>query len=142
MNFESIRRTFGNLSWPVRRRDLRHRLGRRGERAAARFLKRKHYRILFRNYRCVAGEIDLICAARDMLVFVEVKTRSSDQAADLYEALREGQWRRIEHAARFFIQEHSAHDRPCRLDMVTVLWPPRGAPTIEHFEDAHQPRRQ
>jgi putative endonuclease len=114
-------------------------LGRRGERAAARYLSRQHYHILIRNYRCVAGEIDLICSEGDTIVFVEVKARTSDEAQDPQEAPRKSQWRRIESAARYFLMQRGAEDRPCRFDLVTVVWPPRGSPQIEHFEDAYQP---
>lgn len=116
-------------------------MGRRGERAAARFLKRRHHHILVRNYRCVAGEIDLICSHGDTIVFVEVKTRTSDTAEDPQEALRKRQWTRIENAARYFLMHRRAQDRPCRFDVITVVWPIRGSPRIEHFPDAFQPRR-
>jgi len=141
VNFESIRKRLRNLSWPVHRCDPRLAFGSRGERAAARYLKRQHHRILTRNYRCAAGEIDLICADCDTIVFVEVKTRSSDTAEEPQQTLRKTQWRRIENAARYFLMQRSAQDRPCRFDVVTVLWAPRGSPRIEHFEDAYQPRR-
>ena len=116
-------------------------MGLRGERVAARFLRRHRYRVLVRNYRCAAGEIDLICTQGDTLVFVEVKTRTSDVAADPQEAFRPPQWRRIERAARHFLMQGSAQHRPCRFDLVTVFWPPDGSPHIEHFQDAFQPRR-
>ena len=141
MNFAFIRRRLRSPSWPAPRRDRRHGLGRRGERTAARYLRRKHHHILVRNYRCAAGEIDLISADGDTLVFVEVKTRSSDTAEDPQETFRRAQWKRVERAARFFLMERSAQDNPCRFDLVTVVWPPRGSPQIEHFEDVFQPRR-
>ena len=112
----------------------------RGERAAARHLKRNNYRILIRNYRCPAGEIDLICSEGDTIVFVEVKTRTSERAEDLQQALRATQWRRIVNAARYFLMQKSAQHRPCRFDLVTVLWPACGSPRIEHFADAYHPR--
>ncbi len=140
MNFASIRKKLRSLSWPARRRDPRLLLGMRGERAAARHLKRNNYRILIRNYRCPAGEIDLICSEGDTIVFVEVKTRTSDRAEDPQQALRATQWRRIVNAARYFLMQKSAQDRPCRFDLVTVLWPACGSPRIEHFADAYHPR--
>ena len=141
MNFAFIRKRLGSLNWPARRRDHRLLLGRRGERAAARHLKSKHHRVLARNYRCIAGEIDLICSHGDTIVFVEVKTRSDDVAEDPQGVPRKLQWRRIENAARYFLMQRSAQDRPCRFDLVTVVWPARGSPLIKHFEDAYQPRR-
>ena len=58
-------------------------LGKRGEKVAARFLKRKGCKIVQRNYRCNFGEIDLIAANGEYLVFVEVKTRSDNSLMPL-----------------------------------------------------------
>jgi putative endonuclease len=141
VSFAFLRKRLRNLSWLRRRRDRRHALGSRGERLAARSLKRRGHRIIARNYRSPAGEIDLITQDDETLVFVEVKTRTSDDAADLQEAIGPTQRRRIEHAARYFLMRQSAHDHPCRFDVITVLWPAHGSPKIEHFEDAFAPRR-
>ena len=53
-------------------------LGRRGERAAAKFLKRHGFNVLVRGFRSRNGEIDIVCRHKDTLVFVEVKTRRSE----------------------------------------------------------------
>jgi len=76
------------------------------------------------------------------VVFVEVKTRSSDEAQDVQESLTAVKWARIERAARHFLARHANADFPCRFDVVTVLWPRHGRAEIEHFVDAHQPVRQ
>lgn len=141
MNFASIiRRCLPSLSW-LRRLDRRQALGRRGERAAARHLKRRRLRIIARNYRCPAGEVDLICTDQETVVFVEVKTRTSDDAQDPQDAVSNTQRRRQFQAARFFLNEATASHRPARFDMVTVLWPKHGRADIEHFEDAYRPDR-
>ena len=140
MNFAFIARRLRRLNWSARRRDSRHALGRRGERAAAKHLRRGGLRILIQNYRCDAGEIDLIASDRGAVVFIEVKSRSSDDVQDPHEALRNSQMRRIQNAAQFFLMERSLQDSPCRFDVVTVLWPPRGTPRIEHFENAFEPQ--
>jgi len=142
VSFASLREKLRSLSWLRPRRDRRHALGIRGERTAARYLRRHDHRILVRNYRCPAGEIDLVCSQDDMVVFVEVKTRTDDNAEDLQEALRPAQWRRIEQAGRYFLTRHSLQDQPSRFDLITVLWPPGESPQIEHFQNAHVPRRQ
>ena len=141
MNFGLIRRRLHSLSWPLRRPDEPRALGSQGERAAVRYLKRRKHKIIARNYRCIAGEIDLIAADRDTIVFVEVKTRASSEAQDLQEAIRPGKWKKVERAARYFLMQQANADCPCRFDLVTVLWPPRGCAIIEHFEDAYQPCR-
>src|SRR5947208_13267894 len=55
------------------------RLGARGEKLACTFLRRGGYKILYRNFRARhGGEVDIVCRDRDKLVFVEVKTRTSE----------------------------------------------------------------
>lgn len=139
MSFALIKRGLRSLSWRPRRSSPHLLLGSRGERAAARYLKRHGYRILARNFRCAVGEIDLICAPRGFIVFVEVKTRTSATDGDLLEACRTMQWRRIERAAEVFLSRLPERNQPCRFDLVTVVWPARGAPVLEHFEDVHHP---
>ncbi len=135
MNFASIRRYLHGLSWLRRADNPSQSLGRRGERAAARYVRRRRHRVLARNYASPAGEIDLIFAEGETIVFVEVKTRTSENAEDPACAVRPRQWARIEQAARYFLMEHAAQHRPCRFDLITIVWPHRGAQRIEHFED-------
>jgi len=145
VNFALIRKQLSRLShlnWPFRRLEGHLHLGRRGERVAVRHLKRRHYRIIGRNYRCSLGEIDLIAGDGDTLVFVEVKTRASHQLQDPSETAGPVKWRRVERAARHFLARKAKADGPCRFDLVTVLWPSGGSPVVEHFEDAYQPRGQ
>lgn len=138
MNFAFIARRLGRLNWSRSPRNSRHALGHRGERVAARHLRSLGLRILIQNYRCAAGEIDLIASDSGTIVFVEVKSRSSDDVQDPHEALRWPQIRRIKSAARYFLLERTLQGHPSRFDVVTVLWPPRGTPRIEHFENAFE----
>jgi putative endonuclease len=140
VSFALIKSKLRKLSWLPRRSSRNLLLGRRGERAAAKYLRRHGHRIIARNFRCVAGEIDLICSHRDFIVFVEVKTRTGTGAED-EQGVRPVQWERIERAARWFLSRQTTADRPCRFDLVTVVWPSRGSPVIEHLEDAFQPQR-
>jgi putative endonuclease len=67
------RRIFGSAEAA----DPRHALGRRGEAAAAKQLRQRGWKVLYRNFRAPeGGEVDLICRDGDTLVFAEVKTRS------------------------------------------------------------------
>ena len=115
-------------------------MGRKGERAAARYLRRRRYRILARNYRCVAGEIDLIASQDATIIFIEVKTRQPDEGRDDRLPVRNEQRRRITRAARYFLTHPAAADRPYRFDVISVAFSSRGKPQIEHFEDAFQPK--
>lgn len=116
-------------------------LGRRGERLAARTLKRAGYRILTRNYECKAGEIDVIALDGDTLVFVEVKTRASAKLADPRDAVNFRKQQQLGRVARYYVQAKSAHDRPCRFDVVTVVWGEKDKPKVEHFVNAFELRR-
>lgn len=140
MNFASIIKRLRSLSWPQRPRNANLRLGIRGERAAASYLKRHRHRIVARNYRCPAGEIDLICRDGETIVFVEVKTRSGDAPIDPREVVRPDKWRRVERTARYYLTRRSGPNPPIRFDLVSVHWPEGGTPRIEHFEDAYCPR--
>lgn len=111
-------------------------LGRRGERTAARYLK-KHagHRIIAINHRGPAGEIDLITQDGDTVVFVEVKTKQSDEAGDPLEAVTPAKMRQIERCARHFLMVRG-WSAPCRFDVVGVVCPAKGRPQIEHFANA------
>ena len=112
--------------------------GDRGERAAARLLRRTGLRILLRGYRTTRGEIDLIAREGKTLVFVEVKTRTRGMPA---EAVTPEKQRRLTLAALHFLKRHGLLDRPrevpCRFDVVAIVWPEgRGRPEITHHRDA------
>ena len=67
--------------------DPRHELGARGETAAVKALRRAGYKIRDRNYHTRWGEVDIIADQRDVLAFVEVKTRSDDRRGAPAEAV-------------------------------------------------------
>ncbi|RUL86294.1 YraN family protein [Tautonia sociabilis] len=114
--------------------------GDRGEREAARSLRRQGMTILSRNYRTAQGEIDLIARDRETLVFVEVKTRRQGEPA---EAVTLAKQRRVTLAALHFLKRHGLLDAPrpvcCRFDIVAIVWPEGwGRPQIEHLPDAFE----
>jgi len=118
--------------------DLRHHLGRAGERLAAEHLERRGFVILARNHRTRWGEIDLIAADTRRTVFCEVKTRRLG-AAGPFEGLREPQRRRLRRMAAAWLHEHP--DRPrtpeLRFDAVGVTIDAHGRlVALEHLEDA------
>ena len=109
-------------------------LGDRGERAAARFLRRQGLRVLARGFRARSGEIDLIARDGDILVFVEVKARRQGVPA---EAVTEEKQRRITLAALQFLRKHGLLEQRCRFDVVAIVWPDdRREPQIEHIRNA------
>ena len=114
-------------------------LGRDGEDLAARHLAGRGFRILQRGYRTRGGEIDLVVEEEGVLVFVEVKSRSNLACGRPAEAVGALKQRRLLRAASAYLQQYGALDRPCRFDVVEVLWDPGGGARIHHIRDAFQP---
>ena len=119
--------------WPFRRRDP---LGRRGERLAEKTLKAAGCRILARNYRCPAGEADLIGLLGDTLVFAEVKTRSDDTYTTPQAAVDSAKRDRYRKVARYYLQQIGRDDLTVRFDVVAIVLRPGEKPQIRHIPDA------
>lgn len=99
---------------------LRKILGRSGEDRAAKYLAEQGYVVLERNYRAPYGEIDLIAMDNGMVVFVEVKTRTTDAygAPELAVNLRKQE--RMVKAALGYLKFKKLHQMPCRFDVVAI----------------------
>ena len=110
--------------------------GDRGEREAARYLRRRGLRVLVRNYRTNQGEVDLIARDGPVVVFVEVKSRRGGTPA---EAVTLEKQRRLTLAALHFLKRYDLLEQPCRFDVVAIVWPEgRRAPDIEHIAHAFE----
>lgn len=96
-------------------------LGRRGEDAAARFLDRRGYDIVERNWTCIAGEADIVARDGETVVFVEVKTRSSCEKGFPSEAVDAAKRERYENIAALFLQGYDVVDVPVRFDIVAIV---------------------
>ncbi|MCL2595212.1 MAG: YraN family protein [Promicromonosporaceae bacterium] len=110
-------------------------VGRRGEQLAAQFLEKNGYRILDRNWRGVGGELDAVALDGRVLAAVEVKTRSSARFGHPFEAVTPAKLARIGRLLGQWLASNSPNTRPryveLRIDVVSVLLPPDGIPTIE-----------
>jgi putative endonuclease len=111
--------------------EWRRRLAEAGERAAAEHLERGGMRIVERNYRCPAGEIDLIAMDGSTVTFVEVKLRHPP--FDPLEAVDERKRRQVCRAAFDFLLRHAMLGRPARFDVVAVE---AGSYSCTHIADA------
>jgi putative endonuclease len=98
--------------------DPRSVLGRRGERIAADYLERAGLVVIERNYRCRAGEIDLIAVDGETVVFVEVKLRRG--GFDPLEAVDARKQVQIARAAFDFLLRRGLMSRPARFDVIAV----------------------
>jgi putative endonuclease len=119
----------------ARRPGWRQRLGRRGERMAGRYLRRRGYRIVARNVRAAGAEIDLVAMDGETLVFVEVKMRRHLGAGAPEEAVDARKQQHLRRAAAAFAARMRADARPMRFDIVAIS-AAAGKPRIELFKDA------
>ena len=111
-------------------------LGISGEKLACEELARRGYAILPTRYRTRAGEIDIVARDGDTLVFVEVKTRSSEDFGIPAEAVTWRKQRRIVAMAKWYLSEKHLHGCLCRFDVVTVLWRPGRPPVLDVVRNA------
>ncbi|HPD14313.1 MAG TPA: YraN family protein [Planctomycetota bacterium] len=110
---------------------------RAAEDAAADFLRRQGYRILRRNFATPFGEIDLIALDEAMVVFVEVKSRVSDEFGPPEAAVDRRKQARLRRIAQYFLDRQALTEMPCRFDVVALTRRPEGAGwSIELFRDA------
>jgi putative endonuclease len=107
-------------------------LGAYGERVAARYLVGQGMTLLDRNWRCDAGEIDLVLRDGQVLVFCEVKTRSDTAYGHPLEAVGDVKTARLLLLAELWMEEHRVRPDEVRLDVVGVLRARAGAAEVEH----------
>jgi putative endonuclease len=95
--------------------------GKEGEKAAVSFLKRNGYCIIDSNFRCALGEIDIIAREKDEIVFIEVKTRTSDRLGYPEQAVDTKKQKKMSQLALWYLQNKNAGDCRARFDVVAVL---------------------
>ena len=118
-----------------------HALGRWGEGHAARFLEARGWTILARNYRFGRREVDLVVQRGELIVFVEVKTRSGGGYGEPLEAITHLKRREVEAVAGHFLRRHGLESSPIRFDAlgIRIRRGPRTIVEVEHVEDAWRP---
>ena len=94
--------------------------GNRGEEIAIGELTRRGYRIIERNYRCRLGEVDVIAVKEGTIVFVEVKTRRSDDYGSPEMSVTARKQRQLVKVALSYLQHRNLLDRDARFDVVAV----------------------
>jgi len=96
-------------------------LGERGENFAAKYLRRHGYKILVRRFKTRAGEMDIICRQNDWLVFVEVKTRKSDDYGQPSEAVKREKQKHMSKVALEYLRMLGNPQIHWRFDIVEVI---------------------
>ena len=95
-------------------------MGRAGEKRAIDFIKKKGFKILETNYKTVFGEIDIIAEEKGILVFIEVKTRSSDNYGNPCEAVDKRKQEKYYKTATYYLQKEKKTDAECRFDVIEI----------------------
>ena len=116
-----------------REAERRRELGRFGEAYAARHLVEQGMVVLDRNWRCDAGEIDLVLRDGRVLVVCEVKTRSSTAYGSAVEGVTERKAARLRRLAARWLAEHPLRPDEVRIDVVGVLVAAGGPPRVDHL---------
>ena len=109
--------------------------GQAGEDVAVQLLKKLGFRILERNWRCRGGEVDVICLDRDVVVFVEVRTRGAQCRSTPAQSVNRAKINKLARAASLFLSQRDWWERSCRFDVVAVVHTAQGH-RLEHIPNA------
>lgn len=129
---------FGFVSKIFRKESSNAKIGRMGERDAAKFLS-KTMKIVARNFRSGRNEIDIVALDGQCLVFVEVKTRSENTLVDgYYHAVSKSKRNAVKNCARDFMKRTTLKYLSWRFDVVEIRHDNSGKITsLNHFENVH-----
>lgn len=118
--------------------DIRKQMGNASEAIARQYLEQQNYVFQQSNFQCRAGEIDLIMRQDKLLVFVEVRSRSSCRYGMPSETVSRKKQDKIRKAAAYYLYQHpQLRQYYCRFDVVSVVWQ-NGQAEVEWLADAFQ----
>lgn len=109
--------------------------GIKGEEIAENFLQKKGYQILYRNWRYEKKEVDIIAEKDNLLIFIEVKTRSGTAFGFPEDAVTEKKQELLKLAAEEFLYRNTEYEQ-VRFDIISIIYKENTVKEIEHFEDA------
>ncbi|MDR1478688.1 MAG: YraN family protein [Planctomycetaceae bacterium] len=110
-------------------------LARIGESEAEKFLRDNNYVILQRNIILSNGEVDIIAKDKNVLVFIEVKTRRSENYGKPYEAVTPAKQKRLHKLAVQFMNLLKLRNINYRIDIISIILPQNSEPQITHIKD-------
>lgn len=109
--------------------------GRQGEAAAVRYLAMNSYTVLSRNVSCRYGELDIVAANADYLVFVEVKTRTANAMVSGAQSVTVHKQKRLVAAAQIYLQQNETALQP-RFDVIEIEHINGRYQVVNHIENA------
>lgn len=95
-------------------------IGKYGEDLAVKYLLKNNYIIIDRNYRCNFGEIDIIAHNKKELVFIEVKTRTSNKFGTGVEAINKAKQKHIYKTAQYYLYGNRENNVKIRIDAIEI----------------------
>lgn len=111
-------------------------LGKLGEQQALAYLRRRGYEIVTTNWRCAAGEIDIVARQGTTVIFVEVRSRRAATTEAAFGSIGDRKRSRMAQAAQQYLSQHGLDQADWRIDVIALAVSPGRAPLIEHVEDA------
>lgn len=96
-------------------------VGNYGEELATKFLIKNKYKIIEKNYSCKFGEIDIIAKDKNILVFVEVKSRTNEKYGTPATAVNYYKKRNIINTAKYYLMKNKLQNEFCRFDVIEIL---------------------
>ena len=115
-------------------------LGKKGEKLAVDFLRKKGYRIVATNFRSPLGEVDLVAQEGDTTIFVEVKTRKSVECGMPQESITPAKQSQILKTALMYLKKNSLGNGNYRFDVVSIIIGPGGKlKSLELIKNAFEP---
>lgn len=111
-------------------------LGKHGENLAAEYLQSQGMQLLARNWRCDAGELDIIARDGEVIVVCEVRTRSSDRYGTPLASVTSTKFARLQKLALRWLVENGCRGAHVRIDVIGIIGPRGGAPVLRHIRGA------
>lgn len=112
-----------------------HQFGKSSEELAARYLKKRKYKILAQNYRTRFGEVDIVARHKRTIVFVEVKSRKTNRFGHPKGAVTRQKQKKMTRVALHYLKQTGQNDAKARFDVVSIQIN-QGKPEIEVIENA------
>ncbi|MHB8170855.1 MAG: YraN family protein [Thermincolia bacterium] len=97
-------------------------LGQRGEEEACNYLLLRGYELLVRNFRCKLGELDVVARDGETLVFIEVRSRGTDNFGMAEESVDWRKQQKLRRMAQYYMVNELQREADCRFDVVTVKY--------------------
>ena len=112
-------------------------IGKQGEQLAQEYIRQQGYTLLEKNFRCKVGELDLIAKDRHMVVFLEVRTKTSTAYGPAYNSVTPHKQRQVKRVALFYIAQHNLVNTQFRFDVIGItLNPQSGEHRLDHIQNA------